>query len=498
MKALEDVLDGVSFVRHSEATLSGVQVRGLAFDTRKIEAGELFVALKGTKADGFHFSSEALSKGALGVVCQHEEQDGLADLRQKYPDRHFITVNHAAEELGAMVSNFYGNPSRHLCLLGVTGTNGKTTIATLLQQLLQQLGERCGLISTVSYCTGDGEAVSPTHTTPDALQLHGLMAVMLRNGCRYACVEVSSHAIAQRRIAGLSFDGGILSNISHDHLDYHGDFRSYVEVKKRFFDDLPKTAFALTNLDDRNGRYVLQNCVAEQKCTYALKRMADYKVRILSEGLHGLDLVIQGVEASFRISGAFNAYNLLAVVGAAHLLGIEVQPCVQVLSGIKGVKGRFEWVSNDKGLNVLIDFAHSPDALEKVFISLSSLVKQHKNAKLFSVLGCGGDRDSGKRSRMGKIASYYSDASWFTSDNPRDEDPQAILDAMQNDLTEEEKRHVTICLQRSESIHAVLRTAERGDFVLISGKGHEEYQEVAGVRHYFSDKSTVEKYLQAL
>ena len=497
MKALVDILKGIDATCHSRVHLQGAEVAGLGFDSRLIAPKELFVALRGTKLAGLRFSSEALQKGAIGIVFHHDELPMLSTLQYQYPDRHFIAVDCSAEALGRMASNFYDHPSQKLSLLGVTGTNGKTTIATLLQRLLLGLGEGCGLLSTVVYDTG-ASSLPATHTTPDAVSLQKLLAETLKQGARYACIEVSSHAIAQRRISGLSFRGGIISNITHDHLDYHKDFLDYVQVKKRFFDQLPDTAFALINVDDKNGNYMLQNCKAAQQKGYALQRSADYKGRVLSDSIHGMEMEIQQYRAMFSLSGTFNAYNLLAVAAAAHLLGIELVDCLRVLSGIKGVKGRFECVPNDRGLHVVIDFAHTPDALQQVLSSLAQFAKQEKQSRLISVLGCGGNKDQLKRAKMGKIACQYSYKSFFTSDNPRDEDPRDIISDMQKALTQEERSRVSPLPDRTEAIQKALQIARRGDFVLIAGKGHEEYQEIAGSRHAFSDKRIVESQLQTL
>ena len=498
MKALVDILHGLSFSYHSQPPLVDARVSGISSDSRSLQDGELFVALRGTQVAALQFSNEALNRGALGIVFHHNELPILSSLQQQYPNRYFISVEHTSIALGTMAANFYGNPSKHLCLIGVTGTNGKTTIATLLQRLLRQLGERCGLLSTLAHSTMGAETIPAMHTTPDALSLQRLMADMLRQCCRYACIEVSSHAIAQHRIAGLHFDGGILSNITHDHLDYHNDFLAYARVKKQFFDELPRDAFVLTNVDDKHGQYILQNCRAHKQKTYALKRMADYKGRVLSSDIHGLEVVINDIQASFRLSGTFNAYNLLAVAGAAHLLGIELESGVRVLSGLEGVRGRFERVPNDREVHVIIDFAHTPDALEEVLSSLTQMARQHKQSRLFSVFGCAGNKDVLKRSKMGKIACRYSDVSFFTSDNPRDEEPQQIIDDMQKTLRKKELKRVHTYVDRAQAIREALSQAVAGDYVLIAGKGHEDYQEIAGVRHRFSDRRMVEECLQML
>ena len=496
MRLIEDILLGISWIRHSQPSLDGTEVRSIEFDSRKVEPGAIFVALRGTKEAGIRFSGEALSRGATALVFHSEELPMLAHLQQQYPDRHLISVSDTAEALGRMVSNFYGNPSSKMSVIGVTGTNGKTTTATLLQQLLDKLGEPSGLISSLYYYTGT-ETLPSTHTTPDAVELHRLMASMLRNGRRYVCIEVSSHAIDQSRIAGLKFSGAVFTNITHDHLDYHGDFQSYLQVKKRFFDALPKSAFALVNLDDAHASYMLQNTSAERQKTYALQRMADYRAKVHSDNIDGLDMEIDEKRASFMLSGAFNAYNLLSVYAAAALIGVDKEAALEALSTLRGVRGRFERIPNNRGLHIFVDYAHTPDALNKALGSLSRIAKQHRSAKLFSVLGCGGDKDQLKRPKMGKIASQYSHLSLFTSDNPRSEDPKLIIEDMQRTLTMEEKSRVRSCVDRSEAISEALRAAHPGDFILIAGKGHETYEEINGKRRPYSDHTAIQTCLEA-
>ena len=495
MKSIEDMLRGIDSTRHSRPSLQAGRVASIEFDSRSVQKDALFVALRGTKQVGVQFSGEALQRAAVGVVFHHDELPMLGTLQRQYPDRHFIAVDSTAEVLGRMAANFYGHPSEKLRLVGVTGTNGKTTIATLLQSLLSKMGESTGLLSTLMYKVGE-KSQPATHTTPDAVSLQRLLAEALRQGCTHLCMEVSSHAVSQKRISGLRFAGGIMSNITHDHLDYHKDFFTYVRVKKSFFDQLPRGAFALVNADDTNSDHILQNCSASEQRHYALRRMADYKGRILSDNLKGLEMEIEGYRVNFCLSGTFNAYNLLAVAAAAHLLGVDMPDALRVLSGLRGVEGRFEWVPNDKGLHVVIDFAHTPDALQQVMSSLVQLSRQGKSVRLFSVLGCGGNKDQLKRAKMGKIACRYSYLSLFTSDNPRDEDPNSIISDMLRALNKEERSRVRVLTDREEAIQNALQSARPGDFVLIAGKGHEDYQEIAGIRRAFSDKRVVETYLQ--
>ena len=499
MKKLADTLQGVNYNLHGLFSRDYKEkiVAGIGFDSRTITKDDLFVALRGTKQTGIAFGKEALDKGALAVVGHSEDVQMLFHLQNEYVDRYFIAVEDPAQALAVIAANFYDHPSEKLCLIGVTGTNGKTTIATLLQKLLVSLGEPCGLISTIHHDIGQ-EYISATHTTPDAVTLQQLMAQMLRKGCRYASMEVSSHALAQRRTYGLQFNGAILSNITHDHLDYHKDFLSYVRTKKLFFDYLQKDAFALINADDANGRHMLQNCSSTHQRSYALSTEADYKGKVFSDTPEGLEMEIENIRTHFKLSGHFNAYNLLAVAGAGHLLGIDIRECLQALSNLHGAEGRFEWIPNNKGLHVVIDYAHTPDALQQVLSSLHSMLRAQRSAKIFSVVGCGGDRDSFKRAKMGKIASRYSTLSLFTSDNPRNEPPETIIEDMTKTLPTQARKNVLSIVDREEAITEALKKASPGDFVLIAGKGHETYQEKKGVRKPFSDKYIVNNYLNNL
>ena len=499
MKQLVDILYGVNYNLHgcSSRDYKEKIVSGIGFNSRTITKDELFVALRGTQQTGIAFSKEVLEKGAVAIVGHNEDIQMILHLQSEYTDRCFIAVEDPAQALAVMAANFYDHPAEKLCLIGVTGTNGKTTIATLLHKLLVALGEPCGLLSTIHYQI-DQEYIPATHTTPDAVTLQQLMSQMLRKGCRYASMEVSSHALAQHRTYGLSFNGAILSNITHDHLDYHKDFLSYVRTKKRFFDLLSREAFALINTDDANGKHMLQNCHAIQQQSYALATQADYKGKIFADTPEGLEMEIEGIRTHFKLAGYFNAYNLLAVAGAGHLLGVDMQECLQALSNLYGAEGRFEWIPNNKGLHVVIDYAHTPDALQQVLFSLHRMLGAHRSAKIFSVVGCGGDRDPFKRAKMGKIASRYSALSLFTSDNPRNEPPEAIIEDMKKTLPTQAKKKVLSIVDREEAITEALKKASPGDFVLIAGKGHETYQERKGLRKPFSDKYIVNNYLNNL
>ena len=465
-----------------------VKIEGISFDTRTLKSGELFVAIEGEKEDGHQYISRAVSQGASGIVCTKR---GRSLIPSGVP---FWIVDDSRAVLGWLAASYYDYPSRHLQLIGVTGTNGKTTVATFLCQLLNTLGESAGLLSTLEYYTGR-QRIQGIRTTPDAVSIQCYLAEMLRSGSTYAVVEVSSHAIAQQRIQGLTFAGGIFTNVTHDHLDYHGDFLSYIKEKKRFFDGLPTSSFALVNADDTQGKYMLQNCVSARQRTYSCLRESDYKARIVEDEPFGLTLSLQDQLVSFSLLGRFNAYNILAVLGAAHLLGVDWVEAQEILSGFAPLPGRFERIPNKRGVYVVIDYAHTPDALEKVLGDLFGWAKRSQ-CRILSVVGCGGNRDKTKRPLMGKIACRYSDVSFFTSDNPRDEDPATILSEMKELLGASDRARMRSIIDRQEAISLAWSEAKEGDILLVTGKGHEAYQEVAGKFYKYSDKKVLEDLTQ--
>jgi UDP-N-acetylmuramoyl-L-alanyl-D-glutamate--2,6-diaminopimelate ligase len=455
-----------------------VPVSGLTLDSRQAGPGLLFCALRGTTTDGHQFIGKAVSLGAAVVVCEELP----ADLN---PATTYVQVADSAAALGPIASAFYGHPSRQLQLVGVTGTNGKTTCATLLHKLLCELGYHCGLLSTVQNQI-DETVVPSTHTTPDAIRLNELLARMVAAGCTHACMEVSSHAVAQHRIGGLRFAGGVFTNLTHDHLDYHGTFDNYLKAKKGFFDALPKTAFALTNADDKRGPVMLQNTAA-RRATYSLRTAASFRARLVDNELHGLHLEIEGREVQFRLIGIFNAYNLLAVYGAAVLLGEDPTEALTILSGLTTAPGRFEPVAvAGSPIIGLVDYAHTPDALENVLQTLHQTRRPEQ--RIITVVGCGGNRDAAKRPIMARLAAQLSDHAILTADNPRDEDPLDILHQMQAGLTPPADAHVQLIPDRRQAIRAAVDLARPGDLVLVAGKGHETYQEIKGVKLPFDDR----------
>lgn len=479
MITLSDLLKNVN-AKQIEGEVS-VGVKGLAFDSRKVDDGFVFFALKGTHVDGHAFIHKAIALGAVAIVCETlpVEKEGVV----------YVQVHDAATALGQMASAYYGNPSEKLKLVGVTGTNGKTTIATLLQKLSMQLGYSAGLLSTISYKIND-TVFTASHTTPDQLQLNSLMAEMVEAGCDYCFMEVSSHAVDQNRIAGLDFDGAIFTNITHDHLDYHKTFKAYIEAKKRFFDQLKPEAFALSNYDDKNGKVMLQNTRAG-KLGYALKTMADFKNKVLESHFDGTLMNINGKEIWTHFVGKFNAYNLLAVYGAAVSLGFEAEEVMVEMSKLKPVDGRFEIIRSTSGIYGIVDYAHTPDALENVLSTIEEM--RSKNEQLICVVGAGGDRDKTKRPEMAAIACKYSDKVILTSDNPRTEDPNAILKDMEAGVGQE-KANITITISdRREAIKTAAMLASAGDIILVAGKGHEDYQEINGVKHHFDDREEIRK-----
>lgn len=457
-------------------------VEAIRFDSRAVQAGDLFVAVKGAAADGHQFIDKALENGASALVYDSSHALSAA---QRQAFKVLVAVENSAEALGQMAANFYGNPSREMKLIGITGTNGKTTTTTLLYQLFSRLGYTCGLIGTVANRIGDA-LLHSTHTTPDALRLQALFRQMLEAGCTHVFMEVSSHAIHQRRIAGAHFAGAVFTNLTHDHLDYHGTFAEYRDAKKMLFDQLPSSAFALTNADDKNGMFMLQNTAA-QKQRYGLKNMADFKAKIIDNSLLGLYMQFEDTPVHTRLIGEFNAYNLNAAYAVAQLLGEDKIETLTALSALSGAEGRFEHIAHNKLPDCIgiVDYAHTPDALEKVLETIQKLKKP--NDKVITVVGCGGDRDKSKRPVMAQIAARMSEQVILTSDNPRTENPLDILADMEAGLDSEQKRRTLTIENREQAIKTACRLLGPNSIVLVAGKGHEKYQEIQGVKHPFDD-----------
>lgn len=474
---LKDLLLSLPEARlHSGNT--GVEVRALCIDSRAVEAGSGFIAVKGTTVDGHTFIPKALAQGASVVFCEQ--------IPVQIPENTaVVVVPDAARAAGLLADRFYGHPSSQLRIVGITGTNGKTTCATLLYQLYSAMGFRAGLLSTVENKIGD-ETVTATHTTPDAISLHALLRRIVDAGCTHAFMEVSSHAVVQQRIAGVEFAGGVFTNITHDHLDYHGTFDAYIRAKKGFFDTLPKDSFALVNADDKRGMVMLQNTAA-QKCTYSLREPATFKGKVLENGIAGLTLMVDGQEAHFRMIGTFNAYNLLSVYGAAVLLGEDKSAVLAALTALSGAAGRFETLrSPQKGILGIVDYAHTPDALLNVLATINQLKTGEQD--VITVVGCGGNRDAAKRPVMAAAACEHSTKAILTSDNPRFENPEAILDDMETELSPGQKRRALRIADRREAIRTACMLARPGDIILVAGKGHETYQEISGIKHPFDDR----------
>jgi UDP-N-acetylmuramoyl-L-alanyl-D-glutamate--2,6-diaminopimelate ligase len=458
-----------------------LDIADVSFDSRKVGNGTLFFAVKGTQSDGHDYIDMAVEKGASAIVCERlpkTKKDGVT----------YIKVDNSAYVLGMSASNFYGNPSQSLKLTGVTGTNGKTTIATLLYRLFTQAGYACGLLSTIENII-DREVIPATHTTPDPIELNALLKKMVEHGCEYAFMEVSSHSIDQNRIAGLHFAGGIFTNLTHDHLDYHKTMANYRNAKKKFFDDLPATAFALTNLDDKNGAVMLQNTRAK-KLSYALKHDADFKGIVLESHFDGMLMKVNDKEMFTRLVGGFNASNILAIYGAAMSLGFDQDELLVEISKLQGANGRFDMVHSDCGIVGIVDYAHTPDALENVLKTINEVNSQLPtlNSQLITVVGCGGNRDTTKRPEMAAIAAKLSDKVVLTSDNPRDEDPDEIIRQMKEGLSNDDMRKVLSITDRREAIRTAVALAKKGDIILLAGKGHEDYQIIKGVKRHFDDK----------
>jgi UDP-N-acetylmuramoyl-L-alanyl-D-glutamate--2,6-diaminopimelate ligase len=475
MRYLSDILEGLAFTELQGA--ADVEITNVVFDSRRVVPGSLFVAVRGTAVDGHDYIEQAVKDGAVAVVCE--------DLPGHTADEaDYLMVANSAAALGILAANFYDNPSQKLKLVGVTGTNGKTTTATLLYQLFRDLGYKCGLLSTVENQI-NGQIIPSTHTTPDPVALNELLDQMVASGCDYCFMEVSSHAVAQHRIDGLAFAGGIFSNITHDHLDYHLTFDNYLKAKKGFFDALPKNAFALTNADDKNGQVMLQNTKASKK-TYGLKNMADFKVKILENQFGGLLLDVDNSEVWFKMVGSFNAYNLTAVYAAAILLGQEKNSVLTSLSKLTGAEGRFDYTVAPNKVIGIVDYAHTPDAVQNVLSTVQDIRKGTE--KVITVIGCGGDRDKTKRPVMAKTACDWSDKVILTSDNPRTEDPAQIIRDMEAGVDPSNQRKTISITDRREAIKTAVHLAQPGDIIVLAGKGHEKYQEINGVKNHFDDK----------
>ena len=476
MKRLSELLSATAVVQF--VTAADPEIGALEYDSRKVKAGDCFFAVCGTQSDGHNYIASAVESGAVAVVCQTLPQqlnEGVS----------YIVVEDSNKAMADMAAAFYDYPSEELELVGVTGTNGKTTVATLLCDLFQLLGHKAGLISTVVYRVGEREIAS-THTTPDAIRLNAMLREMVDEGCDYCFMEVSSHSVVQERIRGLQFAGGIFTNLTHDHLGYHGTFAEYIKAKRLFFDSLPKQSFALTNIDDRNGEVMVQNAVAKVS-RYSLRSMADFRCKVLEMLFDGMLLDVCDREVWVQLLGRFNAYNLLAVYGTATLLGKSSDEVLQAMSALKKVNGRFEPMRSESGITAIVDYAHTPDALENVIATINDI--RREGQKLIVVCGCGGDRDATKRPEMGRIASREADIAIFTSDNPRTENPETILDQMEAGKWEG-SRTLRIS-DRAQAIHTAVMLAAAGDIILVAGKGHETYQIIGTEKRHFDDREVL-------
>lgn len=482
MKNLKNIRSNIQI----EKTIGNpdVEFRSLVFDSRKVQPQDLFVAVKGHAVDGHQYIEKAIEAGATIILCEHLPEHLHTDIT-------YIKVPNSAEALGLLASAYYDFPSRKLALVGITGTNGKTTTATLLYNLYTSMGYKVGLLSTVENKIA--EVIKPsTHTTPDAVGLNALLAEMVEAGCDYVFMEVSSHAVHQRRIAGLEFKGAVFTNLSHDHLDYHKTFKEYIYAKKQFFDDLPKEAFALTNIDDKQGEIMVQNTNAKI-VRYSLRRLTDFKAKVVDNSLEGLHLKLDDTDFFSRLIGDFNAYNLLAVFATATLLGTDKIETLTAMSGLHTAEGRFDYlVHPTKKIYAIVDYAHTPDALEKVLETLSKL--RRDKTSIITVVGCGGDRDRKKRPVMAAVACRLSNQVILTSDNPRSEDPDAIIEEMEQGIPEMDTGKVLSITNRKQAIRTACKLAKPGDFILVAGKGHEKYQEIKGVKHPFDDKEILKKW----
>ena len=475
---LEELLKGINVIEikgDSTQTVSDIHI-----DSRKVEAGHLFIAVKGTQTDGHAYIGKAIELGASAIVCETFPEDMASHVT-------YIKVADTEDCVGKLATAFYGDPTSKLELIGVTGTNGKTTIATLLYNMFRKFGYKVGLISTVCNYIDD-EAIPTEHTTPDPITLNKLLGRMADEGCKYAFMEVSSHSVAQKRIGGLKFAGGIFTNLTRDHLDYHQTVDNYLKAKKAFFDNLPKSAFALTNLDDKNGMVMVQNTKAKV-CTYSLRSISDFKGKVLEDGFEGMLLDINNVEVNVQFIGRFNASNLLAVYGTACLLGKKPEDVLLVLSTLQPVSGRFDALRSPRGYSAIVDYAHTPDALTNVLNTIQEVLNGRGN--IITVVGAGGNRDKGKRPIMAQEAAKYSDKVIITSDNPRYEEPQDIINDMLAGLSKEDMRKVISIVDRKEAIKTACMLAQAGDAILVAGKGHENYQDIKGVKHHFDDKEVI-------
>ena len=482
---LNDLLREIQYTRlilpKEEVSVSGVNI-----DSRLVEEGGMFIAIRGTQADGHAYIPSAEEKGAKAIVCENMPE-------KQNPNVAYVVVPDAQAIAGRLATTFYGNPSQRLRLVGVTGTNGKTTIATLLYDLFREMGHKCGLLSTVCNYI-DGKAYPSTHTTPDAISLNRLLAQMVEAGCEYAFMEVSSHALAQERVGGLEFAGAIFTNLTRDHMDFHETMENYLKAKKSFFDNLPRNAFAITNLDDKNGPVMIQNCRGDIK-NYSTRTICDYRARLVETHLDGMILEFNNREFSTMLTGRFNISNLLAIYGAAVELGKDPEEVLRVLSTLRPVSGRFETLHSADGISAIVDYAHTPDALKNVLGTINEVLRGKGN--IITVVGAGGNRDKGKRPIMATEAVKGSNRVILTSDNPRFEEPQDIINDMLAGLSDEQKKNVISIVDRKEAIRTACALAQKGDVILVAGKGHEDYQDVKGVKHHFDDKEIIREIFNA-
>ena len=482
---LNDLLREIQYTRlilpKEEVSVSGVNI-----DSRLVEEGGMFIAIRGTQADGHAYIPSAEEKGAKAIVCENMPE-------KQNPNVAYVVVPDAQAVAGRLATTFYGNPSQRLRLVGVTGTNGKTTIATLLYDLFREMGHKCGLLSTVCNYI-DGEAYPSTHTTPDAISLNRLLAQMVEAGCEYAFMEVSSHALAQERTGGLEFAGAIFTNLTRDHMDFHETMENYLKAKKSFFDNLPRNAFAITNLDDKNGPVMVQNCRGDIK-NYSTRTICDYRARLVETHLDGMILEFNNREFSTMLTGRFNISNLLAIYGAAVELGKDPEEVLRVMSTLRPVSGRFETLHSADGISAIVDYAHTPDALKNVLGTINEVLRGKGN--IITVVGAGGNRDKGKRPIMATEAVKGSNRVILTSDNPRFEEPQDIINDMLAGLSDEQKKNVISIVDRKEAIRTACALAQKGDVILVAGKGHEDYQDVKGVKHHFDDKEIIREIFNA-